>query len=124
MPVETINCSVMKQKTIAIANLKEEAAKIVLNGGLSNEDLETIVSVAEEKPKKLLCCIDVYDDGSFEKHTTTEKEVIWFVARSSRYDDLMVDLEDARNTYTQRAARAEKARKVAANTKRVTTQAS
>ena len=90
-------------------SLKEEAAKRILNGNLSEEDLREIINVAEDS-RHVICSIDVYSDGSHEQHVTTEQEVFDYVCKNPYYDELMVALEDARNLYMQRVARAKHAR--------------
>lgn len=90
--------------------LRDAVAKKVLNGEIPDKYLKSLLNEGVEFSTKVLRSVDILADGRIVNHETTAKEVFEFVSKCSYYDELMVQLEDERNLYLQRAARAKNAR--------------
>lgn len=97
-------------KKLENASLRKEVAIMVLNGEISDQDVECLYKGEPVFSTRVLKSFDIMADGTVRKHETTEEEVMMFVSRHQNYDELMVAIEDERNKYTQRAERAKKAR--------------
>ena len=90
--------------------LRQEAAKKILNGEVSDKVLESIMKEDIAFSTTVLRSVDILVDGKVVPHETTAKEVFDYVKKSPYYDALMEDLEDAHNKYSMQKKRARDAR--------------
>ena len=92
------------------ANLKADTAAKILNGGVSDETMKTILNLTDESPDIVIRTIDILAGGQIKDHVTTEDEVIHFAAKCADLDQLIEKMKKGKKLYLEQAARAEKAR--------------
>ena len=100
----------MASKKTNNANLKADTAAKILNGGVSDETMKTILNLTDESPDIVIRTIDILAGGQIKDHVTTKNEVIHFAAKCSEFDQLIEKMRAERKRYVEQAGRAEKAR--------------
>ena len=107
----------MASKKISNANLKADTAAKILNGGVSDEKMKTILNLTDESPDIVIRTVDILAGGQIKDHVTTKNEVIHFAAKCSDLDQLFEKMREERKLYVEQAARAANARKSKATPK-------
>ena len=73
--------------------LRQEAAKKILNGEVSDKVLESIMKEDIAFSTTVLRSVDILVDGKVVPHETTAKEVFDYVKKSPYYDALMEEFK-------------------------------